>query len=101
MCPETSRTLKAKEKLLALVSRIITVKIQCLKHLQDTVVKNILHNYQKESAQATDTVSNTNFLRGTYYIRACPKVVCLRELSVYKYTEFNSIKFKLKFSVLG
>lgn len=56
--PNQAEHRKQKENYIVLVSRIITANIQCLKHLQDVVVKHIPHYYQKESVQATDTVSN-------------------------------------------
>ena len=49
---------KQKENYVVLVSKILTANIQCLKHLEEAVTKHIPHRYQKETAQATDTVSN-------------------------------------------
>ena len=48
---------KQKENYVVLVSRILTANIQCLKHLEEVVLKHIPHRYHKETAQATDTVS--------------------------------------------
>ena len=49
---------KQKENYVVLVTQILTANIQCLKHLAEAVTKHIPHRYCKETAQATDTVSN-------------------------------------------
>lgn len=53
--PDHNDHLMQKNDYVVLVARIITANIQCLKHLDEVVTKHILHRYQKETAQATDT----------------------------------------------
>ena len=55
--PDHNDHLMQKNDYVVLVARIITANIQCLKHLDEVVTKHIRHRYQKETAQATDTVS--------------------------------------------
>ena len=56
--PNQAEHQKQKENYITLVTRIISANIPCLKHLQEVVTKHVPHCYQKETAQATDTVSS-------------------------------------------
>jgi len=48
---------KQRKNYVVLVTQILTANIQCLRHLEEAVTKHTTYRYQKETAQATDTVS--------------------------------------------
>lgn len=59
--PDKSDHRKQRTDYTALVLRLITSHIDCLKFLQDVTEKHITHQHRRETSKPTETVSHPNF----------------------------------------